>query len=81
LAPIGPRACRHDPKNAFTTRRCRRCGAPAAARRDVSRVRRADAHKTYLASYFGDRPRLIATPAATRDNRPAPPVAQPRRDA
>ena len=82
--PIGPRACCHDPQDLFTTRRypCGRdIGAPAAARTDVSRVALVDAQKTCLAVYLGDRPRLIATPAATRGNRPAPPPVQSRRDA
>ena len=81
--PIGPRACCHDPEDVFATRSCR-CrhdiGAPAAAN-DVRRVALVDAQRSCLASYFGDRPRLIATPAATRGNRPAPPPVQPRRDA
>ena len=80
--PIGPRACR--PEDVFATRgcRCRRdTGAPAAARNDVSRVALVDAQGTCLTSHFGDRPRLIATPATTRGNRPAPPTVQPRRDA
>jgi len=84
FAPSGPRACRRDPEDLFATRgcRCRRdTGAPAAARNDVSRVALVGAQKTCLASYFGDRPRLIARPAATRGNRPAPPPVQPRRDA
>jgi hypothetical protein len=82
--PIGPRACCHDPQDVFATRRCpcgRDMGAPAAARNDVSRVALADARQTRLAAYFGDRPGVIATPAATRANRPAPPLLQPRRDA
>jgi hypothetical protein len=82
--PIGPRACCHDPEDLLATRRCR-CrrdvGAAAAARGDVSREALVDAQRTCLTFHFGDRPRLIATPATTRGNRPALPPVQPRRDA
>jgi hypothetical protein len=79
---IGPRACCRDPEDVFATRgcRCRRdIRARAAVPNDVSRVALVDAQNTRLASYFGDRPRLMATPAATRGNRPA--RVQPRRPA
>ena len=82
--PIGPRACCHDPEDVFATRSCR-CrhdiGAAAAVCGDVSRVALVDAQGACLTLHFGDRPRLIATPATTRGNRPAPPPVQPRRDA
>jgi hypothetical protein len=77
--PIGPRACRHDRKEACTTRRCRRRrdrGAPAG--NQVSHVALADTGKRGGARACGGRPRAIATP--TRGKPPAAPV-QPRRDA
>ena len=77
--PIGPRACRHDPQEACTTRRCQcRCDAGAPAGHNASRVTLADTKKRGGARALGGRARVIATPR--RGKPPTRPV-QPRRDA